>query len=129
MEEITELVAVIILDIGLPDIDGHEVCLLMRRNGVTSPIIILTSDNSDAGSSLGLESGANDTVTKPFRLGVLLAKLHVCLRQHELGDAAVFTIGPYTFQPNNNLLVSNEDEKKVRLTNKETAILKSLYQG
>ena len=120
---------VIILDVGLPDMDGREVCRLMRRNGVTSPIIMLTGADTDADTILGLDAGANDYITKPFRLGVLLARLRAHIRQHERSDDAVFTIGPYTFQPSNKLLVDNEDEKKVRLTDKETAILKYLYRA
>ena len=58
---------VIILDVGLPDMDGREVCRLMRRNGVTSPIIMLTGADTDADTILGLDAGANDYVTKPFR--------------------------------------------------------------
>jgi len=119
---------VIILDVGLPDMDGREVCRLMRRNGVTSPIIMLTGADTDADTILGLDAGANDYVTKPFRLGVLLARLRTHIRQHERSDDAVFTIGPYTFQPANKLLVNNDDQKKVRLTDKETAILKYLYR-
>jgi len=119
---------VIILDVGLPDMDGREVCRLMRRNGVTSPIIMLTGADTDADTILGLDAGANDYVTKPFRLGVLLARLRAHIRQHERSDDAVFTIGPYTFQPANKLLVNNDDQKKVRLTDKETAILKYLYR-
>ena len=120
---------VIILDVGLPDMDGREVCRLMRRNGVTSPIIMLTGADTDADTILGLDAGANDYITKPFRLGVLLARLRAHIRQHERSDDAVFTIGPYTFQPSNKLLINNEDEKKVRLTDKETAILKYLYRA
>ena len=120
---------VIILDVGLPDIDGREVCRLMRRNGVRSPIIMLTGADTDSDAILGLDSGANDYVTKPFRLSVLLARLRAHIRQHERSDDAVFTIGPYTFQPSNKLLVNNEDDKKVRLTDKETAILKYLYRA
>ncbi|NQU62533.1 MAG: response regulator transcription factor [Rhodospirillales bacterium] len=120
---------VIILDVGLPDMDGREVCRLMRRNGVTSPIIMLTGADTDADTILGLDAGANDYITKPFRLGVLLARLRAHIRQHERSDDAVFTIGPYTFQPANKLLVHNEDDKKVRLTDKETAILKFLYRA
>ncbi|MBT3305110.1 MAG: response regulator transcription factor [Alphaproteobacteria bacterium] len=120
---------VILLDVGLPDMDGREVCRLMRRNGVTSPIIMLTGADTDADTILGLDAGANDYITKPFRLGVLLARLRAHIRQHERSDDAVFTIGPYTFQPSNKLLVNNEDEKKVRLTDKETAILKHLYRS
>ena len=120
---------VILLDVGLPDMDGREVCRLMRRNGVTSPIIMLTGADTDADTILGLDAGANDYITKPFRLGVLLARLRAHIRQHERSDDAVFTIGPYTFQPSNKLLVNNEDDKKVRLTDKETAILKHLYRA
>ena len=121
---------VIILDVGLPDMDGREVCHLMRRNGVTSPIIMLTGADTDADTILGLDAGANDYITKPFRLGVLLARLRAHIRQHERSDDAVFSIGPYTFQPANKLLVdSDDDNKKVRLTDKETAILKYLYRA
>jgi len=121
---------VIILDVGLPDMDGREVCRLMRRNGVTSPIIMLTGADTDADTILGLNAGANDYITKPFRLGVLLARLRAHIRQHERSDDAVFSIGPYTFQPANKLLVdSDDDNKKVRLTDKETAILKYLYRA
>ena len=120
---------IILLDVGLPDMDGREVCRLMRRNGVTSPIIILTGADTDADTILGLDAGANDYIVKPFRLGVLLARLRAHIRQHERSDDAVFTIRPYTFQPSNKLLINNEDEKKVRLTDKETAILKYLYRS
>ena len=119
----------LLLDVGLPDMDGREVSRLMRRNGVTSPIIMLTGADTDADTILELDSGANDYITKPFRLGVLLARLRAHIRQHERSDDAVFTIGPYTFQPSVKLLVNNEDEKKVRLTDKETAILNYLYRA
>ena len=118
----------ILLDVGLPDMDGREVCRLMRRNGVKSPIIMLTAHQTDADQILGLDSGANDYVTKPFRLSVLLARLRAQLRQHEQSEDAVFTIGPYTFRPSAKLLVDEEKDQKVRLTEKETAILKYLYR-
>ena len=120
---------VIILDVGLPDMDGREVCRLMRKNGVKSPIIMLTGADTDADTILGLDAGANDYITKPFRLGVLLARLRAHIRQHERSDDAVFNIGPYTFQPSAKILVNNADNKKVRLTDKEAAILKYLYRA
>lgn len=120
---------VVILDVGLPDMDGRDVCRLMRRSGVKSPIILLTGADTDADTILGLDAGANDYVTKPFRLGVLLARLRAHIRQHERSDDAVFVIGPYTFQPSSKILVSNETNKKIRLTDKETAILKYLYRS
>ncbi len=119
----------ILLDVGLPDIDGREVCRLMRRGGVKSPIIMLTAAESEADTILGLDAGANDYITKPFRLGVLLARLRAQLRQHEQSEDAVFTIGPYTFRPSAKLLTHGESKKKVRLTEKETSILKYLYRS
>ncbi len=125
----TEYFDAIILDVGLPDMDGREVCRLMRRNGVKAPIIMLTGQVTDADQILGLDAGANDYVTKPFRLNVLLARLRAQLRQHEQSEDAVFTIGPYSFRPAAKLLLHEQDNKKVRLTEKETAILKYLYRA
>lgn len=118
----------VLLDVGLPDMDGRELCKVMRRSGVRCPVIMLTAVDSDADAILGLDSGANDYVTKPFRLGVLLARLRAQLRQFEQSEDAVFTIGPYSFQPSAKLLVDKVTDKKVRLTEKETAILKYLYR-
>jgi DNA-binding response OmpR family regulator len=120
---------VVLLDIGLPDMDGREVCKLMRRNGVKCPILMLTGADTDADTILGLEAGANDYVTKPFRLNVLLARIRAHLRQHEQSDAAVFAIGPYSFRPGAKMLVHNRTRRKVRLTDKETNILKFLYRA
>lgn len=90
---------VIILDVGLPDMDGRDACRLMRRNGVKCPIIMLTGADTEADTILGLEAGANDYITKPFRLGVFAARLRAHIRQHERSDDAVFNVGPYTFKP------------------------------
>ena len=117
----------ILLDVGLPDLDGREVCRLIRRAGVKSPVIMLTASDSDADTILGLESGANDYVAKPFRIGILLARIRAQLRQHEQSENAAFTVGPYTFRPAAKLLFDNDRKQKVRLTGKETAILKYLY--
>ncbi len=120
---------VILLDVGLPDIDGREVCRLMRRNGVKSPILMLTAAQTDADTILGLDSGANDYVVKPFRLSVLLARLRAQLRQHKQSEDAVFMIGPYTFRPSAKMLIHNETKKKIHLTALETSILKYLYRS
>ena len=117
----------ILLDVGLPDMDGREVCRVMRRNGVKSPIIMLTGADTDADTILGLDAGANDYVTKPFRIGVLMARLRAHVREHEQSEYAVFQIGPYSFRPAAKLMLDTENDKKVRLTDKETAIIKFLY--
>jgi len=119
----------ILLDVGLPDMDGRELCRLIRREGVRSPILMLTAADSDADTILGLDSGANDYVTKPFRLSVLLARMRSHLRQFEQSEDAVFAIGPYTFRPSAKLLTDEAGNKKIRLTEKETAILKYLYRA
>ncbi len=118
----------VILDVGLPDMDGREACKVMRRNGLKAPVIMLTAQDSDADMILGLDSGANDYVSKPFRFGVLLARIRAHLRQHEQSEDAVFTVGPYSFRPSTKSLVG-EDQSKIRLTEKETSILKYLFRA
>jgi DNA-binding response OmpR family regulator len=125
----TEHYDAVLLDVGLPDMDGREVCRLMRRNGVKVPIVMLTGADTDADTILGLHAGANDYVTKPFRLGVLLARLRAHMRQHEQSEDAVFTIGHYSFRPSGKMLIESDSGKKVRLTEKETAILKYLFRA
>ena len=116
----------VIMDVGLPDIDGREAVRILRRNGFKAPIIMLTGHDTDSDTILGLESGANDYLTKPFRFAVLLARIRAQLRQHETSEDAVFTIGPYTFRPSSKVLLDPKGSK-VRLTEKETSILRYLY--
>ncbi len=118
----------VILDVGLPDTDGRELCRRMRKQGVKSPILMLTGHDSDADTILGLDAGANDYVTKPFKFPVLLARIRAQLRQHEQSEDAIFQLGPYTFKPAQKMLVDEKD-KKIRLTEKETNILKFLYRA
>jgi DNA-binding response OmpR family regulator len=118
----------VILDVNLPDMDGREACKLMRRGGYKGPVIMLTGQTSESDTILGLDSGANDYVTKPFRFAVLLARIRAHLRQHEHSEDAVFKVGPYTFKPSAKMLL-REDSRKVRLTEKETAIIKFLLRS
>ena len=123
-----QLYDLVILDVGLPDMDGRELCRLMRKQGVKCPIVMLTAQDTDADTIYGLDAGANDYVSKPFKFPVLLARLRAQLRQHEQSEDAVFNLGPYTFKPAAKMLLT-EDEKKIRLTEKETNILKFLYRA
>lgn len=118
----------VILDVGLPDTDGRELCRLMRKQGVKAPIVMLTGHDSDADTILGLDAGANDYVSKPFKFPVLLARIRAQLRQHEQSEDAVFQLGPYTFKPAMKVL-EGDDKRKIRLTEKETNILKFLYRS
>src|SRR5215469_5755720 len=118
----------VIMDVGLPDIDGREAVRILRKNNFKAPIIMLTGHDTESDILLGLESGANDYVTKPFRFIVLLARIRAQLRQYEANEDATFSIGPNTFRPSSKLLLSPEG-KKVRLTEKETSILRYLYRA
>ena len=119
----------ILLDIGLPDMDGRDLCRELRSRHVRCPIIMLTGASTDTDMIEGLEAGANDYISKPFRLGVLLARLHTQLRQFEHSDEAVFHIGSYNFQPSLRLLHEPQRNQKIRLTEKETQILKFLLRA
>ena len=123
-----QLYDLIVLDVGLPDTDSRELCRLMRKQGVKCPIVMLTGHDTDADTILGLDAGANDYIPKPFKFPVLLARIRAQLRTHEQSEDAIFTLGPYTFKPAMKMLIT-EDEKKIRLTEKETNILKFLYRA
>ena len=118
----------LIMDVGLPDMDGREAVKLLRKGGFKSPIIMLTGHDTDSDTILGLDSGANDYVTKPFKFSVLLARVRAHLRSFEQSEDATFDVGPYEFRPSMKLLVK-EDDRKIRLTEKETNILKYLYRA
>jgi DNA-binding response OmpR family regulator len=118
----------VLMDVGLPDMDGRDAVKTVRADGFQGPIVMLTGQDSEDDTVLGLDAGANDYVTKPFRFAVLLARIRAQLRSHEASEDAVFAIGPYTFRPSTKLL-TNERGSKVRLTEKETSILRYLYRA
>ena len=118
----------LIVDVMLPYRSGFDFCRELRQSGVTAPILMLTAAESESDTIEGLEAGANDYVTKPFRFAVLMARVHAHLRSHGQNEDAVYRIGPYTFRPSAKVLLDEKD-KKIRLTEKETNILKFLYRS
>ncbi len=124
----TGVTDLLIMDVGLPDMDGREAVKLLRKGGFKAPIIMLTGQDTDSDTILGLEAGANDYVTKPFRFAVLLARIRAQLRQHENSEDVTFTVGPYTFKPGQKLLIDKKGGK-LRLTEKEAAIIKYLFRA
>jgi DNA-binding response OmpR family regulator len=122
------LIDLVIMDVGLPDVDGREAVRMLRKSGFTAPVIMLTGNNKDSDAILGFEAGANDYVVKPFQFAVLLARIRVQLRQHEASEDAVITIGHCTFNPRSKQLIDPKGCKR-RLTQKETAILRYLYRA
>ena len=119
----------VLLDVGLPDGDGLEFTQRLRRLGVKVPVIMLTGADTEADTIKGLDAGANDYIAKPFRYGELLARLRRHLTIFDNSDDAVFSIGPYTFRPAAKLLLEPTRNRKIRLTDKEAAILKYLYRA
>ena len=120
-------VDLVIMNVELPDVDGREAVRILRKGGFKAPIM-LTGDDTDTETVLGLESGANDYVSEPYRFPVLMARIRAQLRQHEASDNAVFFIGPYVFRPSAKQLIHPQGSK-IRLTEKESAILKYLYRA
>lgn len=118
----------ILLDLDLPDGNGREVCRSLRASGVIAPVIILTAADGEMETILGLESGASDYITKPFKFAVLLARIRAQLRAHEQSEDIVLRIGPYEFKPAGRVLVDPKG-RKLRLTDKEANILKYLYRA
>ena len=119
----------IVLDVGLPDGDGRELCARLRREGVRVPILLLTGADGEQDVVRGLDSGANDYIAKPFRVSELMARLRAQLRVYDNSEDAIFVVGPYTFRPSAKLLLEAARNRKVRLTEKEAAILKYLYRA
>ena len=118
----------ILLDLDLPDRNGREVCRTLRQDGVTAPVIILTASDGEVETILGLESGASDYITKPFKFTVLLARIRAQLRAHEQSEDVILKVGPYEFKPAGRLLIDAKG-RKLRLTDKEANILKYLYRA
>tara|TARA_B100000676_G_scaffold290665_1_gene324379 strand:+ start:519 stop:1196 length:678 start_codon:yes stop_codon:yes gene_type:complete len=115
----------ILLDVGLPDLNGIAACRSMRRNGIKTPIVMLTASDTD--TVLVIDAGANNYIMKPFRIGVLLNAIRSELCLNEYSEDADLLIGPYTFKPGSKMLIEDVTGKKVKLTEKETSILKFLY--
>lgn len=81
--------AVVILDIGLPDADGRDVCLALRANGVSAPVLFLTAKSGVHDKLAGFAAGGDDYLSKPFHIGELLARVRVALRRAEPVSASV----------------------------------------
>jgi DNA-binding response OmpR family regulator len=119
---------IVLLSMKLPDMDSAAACRMMRDAGMRAPVILLAAANEDSQALLGLDAGATDYITKPFKFSVLLARMRAHLRSHEQSEDANFQIGPYEFRPAAKMLVDGEG-RKVRLTEKETSILRYLYRA
>ena len=117
---------VVLLDLGLPDMDGLEVIRRLRASGAKVPVIVLSSRGDERGKVEALDLGADDYVTKPFGIGELVARIRTALR-HRLqvqGAEPLFTSGDLSVDLTRRLVTSRGEE--VRLSNKEWEILRLL---
>src|SRR5215203_1657754 len=116
----------VLLDIGLPDGDGRELCARLRKQGLKIPVIMLTGADAEQDVVRGLDAGANDYIAKPFRLNQLHARVRAQLPVFGNSEDALFTIRPYLCPPSAKLLLDPFSYRKIRPTEKESAILKFL---
>ena len=86
----------IVLDLMLPRMNGYELCRRLRRDGVETPVLVLTAKAEESDVVLGLELGADDYVKKPFSVRELLARAEALLRRRRQGEAVRWTFGEYT---------------------------------
>jgi two-component system, OmpR family, KDP operon response regulator KdpE len=128
LEALANKPQLVILDLGLPDIDGLDLLRQMRQRDASLPIVVLSSRGDEAGKVAALDLGADDYVTKPFGMDELLARMRAALR-HQLqvhGERPIFRDGDLSVD-----LVRRHvwiDDKEVKLSPKEYDLLRLLVQ-
>ncbi len=121
----------VLLDVMLPNISGFEVCKQVRKNAISTPIILLTAKGEEIDKVLGLELGADDYVTKPFSLRELLARIKAILRRSEKPESnkseTIVNIGQ--LEVNFTSYVANINGEAVQMSHKEFEILNYLWHN
>ena len=128
LEKLAEGPALIILDLGLPDIQGHDLLRTIRGRNESVPIVVLSSRGDEAGKVQALDLGADDYLTKPFGMDELLARMRAALR-HQLqvqGERPVFRSGDLSVDLVRRIVKTGERE--VKLSPKEYELLRVLVQ-
>ena len=118
----------IILDLGLPDVQGHELLRTIRARNESVPIVVLSSRGDEAGKVQALDFGADDYVTKPFGMDELLARMRAALR-HQLqtqGERPIFRVGDLSVDLVRRIV--KVGDKEVKLSPKEYELLRALVQ-
>ena len=117
----------ILIDSSLADVSLSNLCKNIRQEGGRSPIILVAEELGEDVAIVALDAGANDYVLKPFKINVLVAKIRSNIRQFEQSEFAILRFGRFSFKPGDKILLNNSSKEEVRLTDKETAIIKLLY--
>jgi two-component system, OmpR family, KDP operon response regulator KdpE len=128
LEKLGEGPALIILDLGLPDIQGHELLRMIRGRNESVPIVVLSSRDDEAGKVQALDLGADDYLTKPFGMDELLARMRAALR-HQLqvqGERPLFRAGDLSVDLVRRIV--RVGEREVKLSPKEYDLLRVLVQ-
>jgi DNA-binding response OmpR family regulator len=123
----TNLPDLVILDLGLPDLDGLEVLKRFRSKQVDLPILLLTARSGIDDKVAGLDSGADDYLAKPFEMTELFARLRVMERRLTTAKTAQITIGDVSLDINHNSVSVNGDD--LELSRREFMLLKSLMEN
>ena len=119
---------IVILDLGLPDMQGHELLRTLRVRNDSVPIVVLSSRNDEVGKVQALDSGADDYVTKPFGMDELLARMRAALR-HQLqthGERPIFRVGDLSVDLVRRIV--KVGEREIKLSPKEYDLLRILVQ-
>ncbi|WP_314177369.1 response regulator transcription factor [Streptomyces winkii] len=114
----------IVLDIMLPGMNGYRVCGALRASGDETPVLMLTAKDGEYDEAEGLDTGADDYLTKPFSYVVLLARVRALLRRRTRGARTVLRLGALCVDPGTRRV--NVGERDVEVTAKEFAVLEHL---
>ena len=118
----------VLVDAPLPDLDEAAFCRQVRRQGTRTPLLVLGAGN-EAAVILALEAGAIDYLAKPVRANLLMARLRAHLRQYEQCEAASIPMGRFVLRVGEKLLLDIAGNKEIRLTARETDLLKYLHRA
>ena len=117
----------IILDLGLPGIDGIELARTLRKEKITTPILMLTARDSTKNKVEGLDAGADDYIVKPFEFDELLARIRSLLRRGKTNPDTVFQIDNLILSPESKIVT--RDDKQINLSAKEYALLEYMMRN
>lgn len=119
----------ILLDLNLPEIDGITVAKTLRKEGLITPIIMVTARSQIYNKLEGFDNGADDYVTKPFDLNELTARINAVIKRSSKNSEEILTFGEYEVHIESNKVIDTQKGKEIILSNKETGILEYLLRN